>query len=193
MSQDIPEGWTLWPTLQAGKEFRRKEGLATVQVRVWSVASLKMWDSTGIKGWKGWACERRGTFHLKGYEERHIVEWKQQRWHWLILNKVSFNTYSAEHMFCPYRDPRLLHSRNFHLARIRKAHDDPSQPRVGCSIKELEKTLRDMRGVYMPFVYNSSCRNLCVHLHIYTHIYEEQFMLSECLHIHPHKYLVKCA
>lgn len=120
----------MWPTLQAGKEFRRNEGLATVQVRVWSVASLKMWDSTGIKGWKGWACERRGTFHLKGYEERHIVEWKQQQQQWLLLNKVSFNTYSAEHMFCPYRGPRLLRSRNFHLARIRKAHDDRSSPAI---------------------------------------------------------------
>ena len=51
MSQDIPEGWTLWPTLQAGKEFRRKEGLATVRAKVWGMAFLKMWDSTGIQGW----------------------------------------------------------------------------------------------------------------------------------------------
>lgn len=65
MSQGGPRGWILWLQLQAERECRRKEGLAAMGAGVGSMASLKMWDSTGIKR-KGWVCERRGCPPSKG-------------------------------------------------------------------------------------------------------------------------------
>lgn len=69
----------LWLTQRAGKEFRRKEGPTTVRARVWSMAVLKTWNSTGIKGWtRGGVGVGGGGFYLKRYKERCMVEWKQK-------------------------------------------------------------------------------------------------------------------
>lgn len=69
-----------------------------------------------------------------------MVEWRQQQQHWLILNKGSLNTHSAERMLCPCGAPGcavdvtmtqtwLLPWRDFHLAKISQPHHDLSRPK----------------------------------------------------------------
>lgn len=157
MSQGGPRGWILWLQLQAERECRRKEGLAAMGAGVGSMASLKMWDSTGIKR-KGWVCERRGCPPSKGV-------WGKEEW-WNGNSSSSTGLFWAkviQQRTCPCQAPgSAVDMKMTDLTPTMegfpssKTKVDPcwsiTLQRVKCSIRELEKIQREFRRRHVGFL-----------------------------------------